>query len=88
VAKSSLAQIYASQGKTDEAEKLLRQLVDKPSVFVSKEQATLDLAQVIAKKNPAEARKLLTELSASPRSAVSRAAVAELGSISASAKSN
>ena len=85
VAKSSMAQIYVSQGKTDEAEKLLRQLIDKPSVFVSKEQATLDLAQIVAKKNPAEARKMLEPLSASKRNAVSRAAVAEMGSIAASA---
>ena len=81
VAKSSIAQIYASQGKTDEAEKLLRQLVDKPTMFVSKEQATLDLAQLIGKKNPAEARKLLEPLSASKRSVVSRAAVAAMGAI-------
>jgi len=81
VAKSSLAQIYISQGKTDEAEKLLRQLVDKPTMFVSKDQATLDLAKLIGKKNPAEARKLLEPLSASKRSAVSRAAVAAMGSI-------
>ena len=80
-----MAQIYASQGKNDEAEKLLKQLVDKPSVFVSKEQATLDLAQVVAKRNPAEARKLLEPLSASPRTAVSRAAVGIMGSIAASA---
>jgi predicted negative regulator of RcsB-dependent stress response len=85
VAKSSIAQIEVSQGKTDEAEKLLRQLVDKPTMFVSKEQATLDLAQVIAKKNPAEARKLLEPLSASKRSVVSRAAVAAMGSIATSA---
>jgi predicted negative regulator of RcsB-dependent stress response len=85
VGKSSLAQIYASQGKADEAEKILRQLIDKPSVLVSKEQATLDLARLLAKKNPAEARKLLEPLSASPRAPVSRAAVAELGSIAASA---
>jgi len=85
VAKSSIAQIYASQGKDDEAEKLLRQLVDKPSVLVSKEQATLDLARLIAKKNPAEARKLLEPLSQSKRSIVSRAAVAAMGSIAASA---
>jgi predicted negative regulator of RcsB-dependent stress response len=91
VAKSSIAQIYASQGKNDEAEKLLRQLVDNPTVFVSKEQATLDLARLIAKKNPAEARKLLEPLSASKRSVVSRTAIAELGTItdsSAPAKSN
>jgi predicted negative regulator of RcsB-dependent stress response len=81
VAKLSIAQIYGSEGKTDEAEKLLRQLVDKPSMFVSKDQATLDLAKLIAKKNPAEARKLLEPLSASKRSAVSRAAVAAMGAI-------
>jgi predicted negative regulator of RcsB-dependent stress response len=81
VAKLSIAQIYESQGKSDEAEKLIRQLVDNPTMFVSKEQATLELARLIAKKNPAEARKLLEPLSASKRSAVSRAAVAELGTI-------
>ena len=84
VAKSSIAQIYISQGKADEAEKLLRQLVDKPSMFVSKDQATLDLAKLIGKKNPAEARKLLEPLSASKRSAVSRAAVAAMGAIASS----
>ena len=91
VAKSSIAQIYVSQGKTDEAEKLLRQLMDNPTVFVSKEQATLDLARLLAKKNPAEARKLLEPLSASKRSVVSRTAVAEMGTITEStapAKSN
>jgi len=91
VAKSSIAQIYTSQGKIEEAEKLLRQLIDSPTVFVSKEQATLDLARLVAKKDPAEARKLLEPLSASKRSVVSRAAVAELGilaSTSAPAKSN
>src|SRR5579864_279218 len=84
VAKLSMAQIYASQGKTAEAEKLLRQLIDKPTVFVSKEQATLELAKLLAKSNPVEARKLLEPLSASPRTAVSRAAVAVLGTITAS----
>jgi predicted negative regulator of RcsB-dependent stress response len=84
VAKLSLAQIYDSQGKTDEAEKLLRQLVDNPTMFVSKEQATLDLGQLLAKKNPAEARKLLEPLSQSKRTTVSRAAVAAMSSIPAS----
>ena len=84
VAQLSLAEIYQSQGKTADAEKLLRQLMDKPSVFVSKEQATLELAQVLAKSNPVEARKLLAPLSASPRTAVSRAAVAAMGTIPAS----
>lgn len=81
VARLSISQIYESQGKNAEAEKLLRQLIDKPTVFVSKEQATLDLARLLAKSNPAEARKLLAPLSASPRTAVSQAAVAALGTI-------
>ncbi|HEY2844159.1 MAG TPA: tetratricopeptide repeat protein [Bryobacteraceae bacterium] len=81
VAQLSLAQIYESQGKTADAEKLLRQLIDNPTVFVSKDQATLELAQLLAQSNPAEARKLVAPLSASPRSAVSRAAVAVLGTI-------
>jgi predicted negative regulator of RcsB-dependent stress response len=84
VAKLSLAQIYISQGKADEAEKLLRQLVDNPTIFVSKEQATLDLGQLLAKKNPTEARKLLEPLSQSKRTVVSRAAVAAMSNITAS----
>ncbi len=84
VAKLSLAQIYVSQGKSDQAEKLLRQLVDNPTMFVSKEQATLDLGQLLAKKNPAEARKLLEPLSQSKRTVVSRAAVAAMSNIAAS----
>jgi predicted negative regulator of RcsB-dependent stress response len=84
VARLSLAEIYKSQGQNAEAEKLLRQLIDKPTVFVSKEQATLDLARLMAKSNPAEARKLLAPLSASPRTAVSQAAVAVLGTIPSS----
>ncbi len=84
VARLSMSQIYESQGKNADAEKLLRQLIDKPTVFVSKEQATLDLARLLAKSNPAEARKLLAPLSASPRTAVSQAAVAVLGTIPSS----
>jgi len=83
VAQLSMAQIYQSQGKTADAEKLLRQLVDKPTVFVSKEQATLELAKVLTKSKPAEARKLLEPLSASPRTSVSRAAVAAMATIPA-----
>ena len=79
-----MAEIYQSQGKNAEAEKLLRKLIENPTVFVSKDQATLELAQLLAKSNPAEARKLVAPLSASPRNAVSRAAVAVLGQIPAS----
>jgi predicted negative regulator of RcsB-dependent stress response len=59
LAKMSLAQIYFSDGRTDQGEKILRDLMDSPTIFVSKEQATLALARAIGPKKPAEARKLL-----------------------------
>jgi predicted negative regulator of RcsB-dependent stress response len=81
-AKLSLAQLYASTGRQSEAEKLLRSVIDDPTVLVSKEQATIALAKVIAQKNPAEARKLLEPLRAE-RGPVSRAAITALGEIPA-----
>lgn len=81
-AKLSLAQIYDSMGRQAEAEKLLRSLIDDPTILVSKEQATIALAKVLAKKNPAEARKLLEPLRAE-RGPVSRAALTALGEMSA-----
>jgi predicted negative regulator of RcsB-dependent stress response len=81
LARLSLAEIYQSEGKTSDGEKLLRSAVEKPSSFVSKEQAILALARYLAPTKPAEARKLLEPLRAVPRSAVSRAALAELESL-------
>lgn len=81
-AKLSLAQIYDSMGRQADAEKLLRSLIDDPTILVSKEQATIALAKVLAKKNPAEARKLLEPLRAE-RGPVSRAALTALGEMSA-----
>ncbi len=80
-ASFSLAQLYAGIGKTEEAEKLLRELVAHPTILVSKEQATIALARVLGKKNPEEARKLLEPLR-TERSAVSRAALTALGELS------
>ena len=80
VAKISLAQIYASEGNTAEAEKILRGLIAKPTVFVSKEEATIVLAQLLLHSNPQEARKLLEPLRNS-RTAVSSKAIATLGLI-------
>jgi predicted negative regulator of RcsB-dependent stress response len=81
-AKLSLAQLYASTNREADAEKLLRSVVDDPTVLVSKEQATIALAKVVATKNPAEARKLLEPLRAE-RGPVSRAAITALGEIPA-----
>ncbi len=73
--KLSLAKIYSSEGKTADAEKLLRSVMDKPTALVSKEEAAIRLAEVIAPANPKEARALLAPLRSSPRSAVSQAAI-------------
>jgi hypothetical protein len=81
-AKLSLAQIYQASGRTADAEKLLRPLINDPTVMVSKEQATLALASALAKSNPAEARKLLEPLR-TERGAVSRAALNMLSEIPA-----
>ncbi|HSW49252.1 MAG TPA: tetratricopeptide repeat protein [Bryobacteraceae bacterium] len=80
LAKFSLAEMYASQGKTAEAEKLLRELMDRPTMLVSKEQATLVLARLIAPTRPEEARKLLEPLRSAP-GAVGRAAMSIYGDL-------
>lgn len=80
LATLSLAQVYHSEGKDADAEKVLNDLIKNPTTLVSKEQATIALADVKMKSNPAEARKLLEPLRIG-RSAVSRAAVTMLGNL-------
>ena len=62
LAKLSLAQIYFSDGRAEQGERLLRDLIAHPTIYVSKEQATITLARFLLHKNPAEARKLLDPL--------------------------
>jgi predicted negative regulator of RcsB-dependent stress response len=84
LARMSLAQLYGSEGKVPEAEKLLRQIIDQPTSTVSKEAAQLTLAQVLAKSKPDEARKLIMPLVAitgESRGAIIRAAVALNGEL-------
>jgi predicted negative regulator of RcsB-dependent stress response len=80
LANLSLAQVYHLQGKTAEAEKLLRALMAKPTMFVSKEQAIIMLARVLSATKPDEARKLLEPLRTHP-GAVSRVALTVLGEL-------
>ncbi len=80
MASLSLASVYAAEGKQSDAEKLLRDLIKNPTTLVSKEQASIDLAGVLIKTNPTEARKVLEPLRIG-RSAVSRAAVTMLGNL-------
>ena len=77
LAKLALADVYVSQGKTADAEKLLKELIEKPSVLVSKDQATIALARIYLKGRPAEARKLLEPLR-TQTTAVGRVAVSML----------
>jgi predicted negative regulator of RcsB-dependent stress response len=66
LAKLSLAQIYFADGRDQQGEALLRDLIAHPTPFVSKEQATITLARYLAPKNPAEAKKLLDPLRSLP----------------------
>jgi len=82
LAKVSLAQIYAGEGKLADGEKLLQSLIDHPTPLVSKESATILLAELIEKKDPQRARKLLEPLRSSPRSSISRVAINALADMS------
>ena len=84
-AKLSLAQVYQAQNKMGEAEKLFRSLIDKPTILVSKEQATVALARMLATTKPAEARKLLEPLR-TQQGAVSRVVLSLLSELPAAAK--
>jgi predicted negative regulator of RcsB-dependent stress response len=82
LAKIALAQLYTSQNKTAEAQKLLREVVDKPTDLVSKTQAQVLLAQLLQSSNPQEAKKIVQSLRTPNQSpAVTRA----LGQISSQA---
>ena len=66
LARLSLAQIYFADGRDTQGEKVLRDLMASPTIFVSKEQATIELARAFKAKKPAEARKLLEPLRTTP----------------------
>ena len=80
LAKLSLAQILFADGRTDQGEKVLRDLIANPTDFVSSDQATVSLARLIAPKKPAEARKLLEPLRTRPGN-VGQVAITLLGEL-------
>ena len=82
LAKLSLAQVYAAEGKLADGEKLVQSLIDHPTPLVSKEAATIALAELIQTKDPQRARKLLEPLRSSPRGSVSRVAISALSDMS------
>jgi predicted negative regulator of RcsB-dependent stress response len=81
LAKLSLAQLYFGDGRADLGEKTFRDLIDHPTLFVSKEQATIALARYLAPKKPAEARKLLEPLRNSNNRNVSTLALSLIGEL-------
>lgn len=80
LAKLTLASVYQSEHRQADGEKLLQSLIDKPTDFVSKEEATIALARYVASSDPERARKLLTPLRTA-RPAISRLATAELSAL-------
>jgi predicted negative regulator of RcsB-dependent stress response len=79
-AKVALGQILYSQGKTDEGRKLIQEVIDSPTEFVSTEQASLALARLLLRDKPEDARKILDGLTKS-RTAVSTVAVELAGQL-------
>jgi predicted negative regulator of RcsB-dependent stress response len=75
LARVGLAELYAGQGRTDEAKTLLQNLVSHPNALVSREQATILLAGVLKSQDPKRAGQLLDSLKGPmERPAVERAA--------------
>jgi len=79
LAKLSLADLYKSEGKIEDGRKLIQSIIDNPTTFVSKEDATIALARLLQQSKPDEARKLLEPLRTSIRTGVSQAALGVLG---------
>jgi hypothetical protein len=80
LAKLAKAQLLFSNNKSSDAEALVKDLIAHPTAMVSKEQASMVLAQGIAASRPEEARKLLTPI-ADAHSDISQAASAALGEL-------
>ena len=80
LAKLALAQVYFADGRGDQGEAVLRDLIAHPSIFVSSEQATITLSRYLATKKPAEARKLLDPLR-SRTGAVGQVALSAIGEL-------
>jgi predicted negative regulator of RcsB-dependent stress response len=85
LARIALSQIYISEGKTADAEKVLRDAIANPSATVSKEQAELALGELLSKSNPNEAHKLLDPLRTSARGTISRTAIVDSSKIAEAA---
>lgn len=62
LARFALAGIYVQNGKPDEAEKLYRELADRPGELISREMALLTLAEHLSEQKPEEAEKIYQQI--------------------------
>ena len=62
MAQYQTAVIYARTGKPDDAAKLFRALADKPSTFITRPLALLELAGVLRQTNPKEATNVYQQI--------------------------
>ncbi|MGH9695204.1 MAG: tetratricopeptide repeat protein [Bryobacteraceae bacterium] len=74
-AKVALAELFAGQGKLDQAKTILDGLIQHPTPLISKNQATLLLAGILKDSDPARAKQLAESLKGpTERAGVQRAA--------------
>jgi predicted negative regulator of RcsB-dependent stress response len=81
LAKLAMSQLYAAQGKLADGEKLIKSVIDHPTVLVSKEAATIALAHLIAPTDPGRARKMLEPMRGNERTQVSQQVLRALGDL-------
>lgn len=62
LAKIALAQLYAGQNRVADAQRLLGEIMDKPTDLVSKAQAQILLARLEGTTNPQDAKRLLQSM--------------------------
>lgn len=75
MAQYQTAVLYSRTGKPDDAAKIYRALADKPSVFVTRPLALLELAGVLRQTNPKEAATVYQQVKKEfPESAISEEA--------------
>ena len=84
-AQLALVGVYRAENKTQDAEKLLRDIIAHPSELISSDSAKLDLADLLAQSNPKEALALAEPLRQSDHVAVSKEAINVVGRINSTA---
>lgn len=74
-AELALAEVYAAEGKTAEAKKVLQRYIDHPTELVSSDAARLYLANILSSSDPKEALSLAQPLTTSSHVYISKEAL-------------